>query len=169
MEYIRVQLSRSERTFQLLYLDEKLTWKPHIKAKRRQLDLKIKNMYWLLNRKSKLSLENKLIIYKHILKPIWSYGIALWGCSKPSNTKILQSFQSKTLRMITRAPWYVSNQTLHEDLKIPLIQDIIKPNINKYKDRTTANKNRLIKDLFTQTLEERRLRRIWPEDLLDDV
>jgi hypothetical protein len=25
-----------------LYLDEKLTWKPHIKAKRRQLDLKIK-------------------------------------------------------------------------------------------------------------------------------
>jgi hypothetical protein len=28
---------------------------------------------------------------------------------------------------------------------------------------------RLIKDLFTQTLEERRLKRIWPEDLLDDV
>jgi hypothetical protein len=79
-------------------------------------------MYWLLNRKSKLSLENKLIIYKHKLKPIWIYGIELWGCSKPPNTKILQSFQSKTLRM--RAPWYVSNQTLHEDLKIPLIQDI---------------------------------------------
>jgi hypothetical protein len=42
-----------------LYLDEKLTWKPHIKAKRRQLDLKIKNMYWLLNRKSKLSMETQ--------------------------------------------------------------------------------------------------------------
>jgi hypothetical protein len=78
-----------------LHLDEKLTWKSHIKAKRRQLDLKIKNMYWLLNRKSKLSLENKLIIYKHIFKPIWTYGIELWGCSKPSNTKIIQSFQSK--------------------------------------------------------------------------
>jgi hypothetical protein len=33
--------------------------------------------------KSKLSLENKLIIYKHILKPTWTYGIKLWGCSKP--------------------------------------------------------------------------------------
>jgi hypothetical protein len=33
----------------------------------------------------------------------------------------------------TGAPWYVSNQILHEDLKIPLIQDIIKSNINKYK------------------------------------
>jgi hypothetical protein len=73
----------------------------------------------LLNRKSKLSLENKLIIYKHILKPIWTYGIELWGCSKPANTKILQSFQPKTLRMITGAPWYVSNQTLREELKIP--------------------------------------------------
>jgi hypothetical protein len=29
------------------------------------------------------------------------------------------------------------------------------------------NENQLIKDLFTQTLEERRLKRIWPEDLLD--
>jgi hypothetical protein len=37
-------------------------------------------VYCTLNRKSKLSLENKLFIYKHILKPIWTYGIELWGC-----------------------------------------------------------------------------------------
>jgi hypothetical protein len=65
--------------------------------------------------------------------------------------------------MISGAPWYVSSQTLHEDLKIPLIQDMIKSNINKYKNRTSVNENQLIKDLFTQTLEERRLKRIWPE------
>jgi hypothetical protein len=70
--------------------------------------------------------------------------------------------------MITGAPWYVSNQTLHEDLKIPLIQDIIDSNIKKYKDRTTGHENRLIKDLFTPTLEKRRLKRIWPEDRLDE-
>jgi hypothetical protein len=113
-------------------------------------------MYWLLNRKSILSLENKLIIYNHILKPIWTYGIELWGCSKPSNTKTLRSFQSKTLKIISGPPWYVSNQIIHEDLKIPLIQDMIKSNINKYKNRTSANENQLIKDLLTQTLEERR-------------
>jgi hypothetical protein len=96
---------KTEVKYLELNLYEKLTWKSHIKAKRGQLDLKIKNMYWLLNRKSKLSLENKLIIYKHTLKPKWTYGIELLGCSKPSNTKILQSFQSKTLRMISGAPW----------------------------------------------------------------
>jgi hypothetical protein len=31
----------------------------HIKVKRRQLELKIRNMNWLINKKSQLSLETK--------------------------------------------------------------------------------------------------------------
>jgi hypothetical protein len=54
-------------------------------------------MNWLINRKSQLSLENKTTIYKAIIKPVWTFGIELWGCRKPSNTKILQTFQSKTV------------------------------------------------------------------------
>jgi hypothetical protein len=71
--------------------------------------------------------------------------------------------------MISGTPWYVSNPTLHEDLKIPLIQDMIKSNINKYKNRTSVNENQHIKALFTQTIEERRLKAIWPEDLHDEA
>jgi hypothetical protein len=36
-------------------------------------------MYWLLGRKSELSTNSKLLNYKIILKPIWTYGIQLWG------------------------------------------------------------------------------------------
>jgi hypothetical protein len=89
-----------------------VSWQTHIKAKRRQLELKVRSMNWLINRKSQLSLENKIIIYKAIIKPVWSYGRELWGCSKPSNTKILQAFESKTLRKLANAPWYISNLTL---------------------------------------------------------
>jgi hypothetical protein len=70
---------------------QKLTWKNHIKARRCQLELKLKNVYWLMNKKSELSVENKLTIYKAILKPVWTYDVELWGCSKPSK-KILQSY-----------------------------------------------------------------------------
>jgi hypothetical protein len=77
-----------------LPLDRRLTWK----TKKQQLNIKTKQMNWLIGRKSQLSLENKLLIYKVILKPIWTYGIELWGCAKPSNIKILQTYQSKTLR-----------------------------------------------------------------------
>jgi hypothetical protein len=31
-------------------------------------------MYWLIGRNSKLSLENKILLYKTIIKPIWTYG-----------------------------------------------------------------------------------------------
>jgi len=61
----------------------------HIKAKWCQLELKLKSMSWLINTRSQLSLESKLTIYNAILRPIWTNGIELVGCSKPSNTKIL--------------------------------------------------------------------------------
>jgi hypothetical protein len=60
-----------------------------------------------MNKKSKLSVENKLTIFKAILRPVWAYGVELWGCSKPCNTKIIQTYQSRTHRMITGAPWFV--------------------------------------------------------------
>jgi hypothetical protein len=74
-----------------------------------------------MNKTSKLSVENKLTLYKAILRPVWTYGVELWGCSKPSNTKILETYQSKTLRMTTSAPWFVSNLTLHNGPKIPFV------------------------------------------------
>jgi len=52
-------------------------------------------MYWLLGSKSQLSIENKLLLYKAILKPIWTYGIQLWGIAANSNMEIIQRFQKK--------------------------------------------------------------------------
>jgi hypothetical protein len=87
-----------------LHLDRRLTWKAHIQAKRKQLDLTSKKMYWIIGRKSELSLENKILLYKTILKSIWSYGIPLWGTASQSNIEMLQRFQNKILRTITNAP-----------------------------------------------------------------
>ena len=80
-------------------------------------------MYWFLGKKSSLSLENELLLYKAIIKPIWTYGIELWGCSSKSNVNIIQRFHSKILRMIAGAPRYVSNQTLHVDLSTTTVEE----------------------------------------------
>jgi hypothetical protein len=80
-------------------------------------------MYWFLGKKSSLSLENKLLFYKVIIKPIWTYGIELRGCSSKSNVNIIQRFQPKTLRLIAGAPRYVSNQTLHAHLSITTVKE----------------------------------------------
>jgi hypothetical protein len=102
-----------------LHLDHRLTWHIHIFAKRKQLGLSLTKMYWLLGRKSKLSTNNKLFIYKAILKPIWTYGIQLWDTTSNSNIEILERFQSKVLRLIVDASWYVSNSVIRMDLQIP--------------------------------------------------
>ena len=89
-------------------------------------------MYWLIRRKSRLTAENKLLLYKFILKPIWTYGIQRWGCAKPSITKILQRIQSKMLCIAFNAPWYINNKTLQDDSGIPPVEDEIKRLTNNY-------------------------------------
>jgi hypothetical protein len=58
-------------------------------AKWKQLGITLTKMYWFLGRKLKVSTSNKLLIYKTILKPIWTYGIQLWGTASTSNKEIL--------------------------------------------------------------------------------
>jgi hypothetical protein len=60
----RIQIPvQTEVKYLRLYLDQKLTWQRHIKTKRQQLNLIVRQMSWLLGRKSRLSLENKTLIY----------------------------------------------------------------------------------------------------------
>jgi hypothetical protein len=66
--------------------------------------------------------HNKLLLYKQVLKPIWTYGIQLWGCAATSNINQIQVFQNKVLRGIVHVPWYYRNNHLHRDLKIPTIR-----------------------------------------------
>jgi hypothetical protein len=82
-------------------------------------------MYWLLGRQSKLTTSNKPLAYKVVLKPIWTYGLQLWGTASTSNIEILERFQSKALRIITDAPWYVMNAVLRRDLHIPSVKEEI--------------------------------------------
>jgi len=68
------------------------------------------------------------------------------------------------LRMISSAPWYVSNQTLHSDFDIPYVTEVVRINANKNKTRSTEHSNQLIRALFNPSVD-RRLKRLWPEDL----
>ena len=59
-----------------MYLSRRLTRTKHIKINRKAMDLKLRKMYWLVERKSQVALYNKLIIYKVSKKPI-GHGIQL--------------------------------------------------------------------------------------------
>jgi hypothetical protein len=122
-------------------------------------------MSWLLGRRSQLSFSNKLLLYKCILKPVWTYGIQLWGCAKPSHKQILQRLQSKILRTLANAPWYVSNLQLHTDLGIPFVAAEIRRSSLLYHRKLIGQSNTLVAALSSPPNVARRLKRRWPSDL----
>ncbi|KAK7871524.1 hypothetical protein R5R35_010330 [Gryllus longicercus] len=148
-----------------LHLDKKLTWKKHISIKRKEAELKSRQMIWLIGRKSCLSLGNKILLYKTILKPIWSYGIELWGTASHSNIEIIQRFQSKCLRLLSNAPWFVSNATLHKDLNITTVKEEITLKSHKYQHRLENHINHLAINILDNGTMTRRLKRVHPLDL----
>ena len=89
-----------------------LTWRNHIESKKVQIKLNTLELNWLIGSHSKLILDNKVAIYKSIIKPVWTYGIQLYGYTSNSNIEFIQRAQSKILRTITRAPWYIRNENI---------------------------------------------------------
>jgi hypothetical protein len=162
-----VQLPQTEEVKYLgLHLDRRLTWHKHIFTKQKQRGITLTKMKWLLGCKSKHSINNKLLIYKTIciLKPIWTYGIQLLGTASTSNIEILERFQSKALRMITDAPWYVLNTIMWRDLQIPTVKHDISCYSYHYSKHLSMYPNELILNL-QEPPETRRLQKNLPVDL----
>jgi len=142
-----------------LHLDTKLIWRDHITKKRIQMDLRYKELYWLLGRSSPLSINNKLLLYKTVIVPVWTYSLELWGCASKSNIAIIQRFQSKPLRAIVNAPWYITNAMIHSDLGIPTVQDVIHKRSNKHRAKLQSRPNPLLQSLSRDNIPRRLKRR----------
>jgi hypothetical protein len=134
----------------------------HVKKKREELGLKYRQMFWLMGRRSAVTMHNKLVVYRQILKPVWTYGIQLWGCTKPNNIAIIQRFQNKVLRTIFDAPWYVRNADLHRDLRMEMVTAEIKRFARKHEERLHHHDNVEAIQLLDNSELLRRLNRTKP-------
>ena len=113
-------------------------------------------------------------MYKTLLKPLWTYGLQLWGSAKVSNTNKIQQFQNIALRKITnykktQITPFVSNYTLHKDLAMKTVTDEAVVFYKRFHNRLQTHQNPLIKSLYTQTIPGNpghRLKRSWCRDLL---
>lgn len=172
VQYIPVKINdtqiphANEAKYLGITLDAKLRWKTHIKKKREELAIKYRKMYWLLGRNSKLSTYNKLLLYRQTLKPIWTYGIQLWGCASKSNKQTIQRFQNKVLRNIVDAPWYLRNDDIHRDLKMDTVDQTITKFARSHEQRLHNHVNIEAIQLLDTTDLTRRLKRKKPFELV---
>ena len=85
-----------------------------------------------------------------------------------SHINKLESLQSNILRTIVNVPWYVRNEDIRKDLKIPTIKEEIGRYAVKYKERTATHPNQLAVEA-SKTLIERRLKRKHSTDLTKEI
>jgi len=138
-----------------------LNWKKYICSKRKHLGLKLNKMYWLLDRNSQPTLENKILLYKT------KTHLNVWSNSGQSQIPTLrycnQRYESKILKIMLPG----INDTLHRDLKTPTIEETIKEFRQRYHDRLEEHPNKLAAKLMKARGIMRRLKRKRPIDLLN--
>jgi len=108
----------------------------------------------ILSKNKFTNLKTKLLIYKSLLKPIWTYGLQLWGAAKKTNLNKIQTYQNITLRKLTNAPPYISNLTLHNDLHIKTTEEESAVYYKRFFSRLVNHENPLIRKLNSLTLSE---------------
>lgn len=152
-----------------MHLDARLNWKHHVRQKAAQIRLKTRQLYWLIGRKSCLDLYSKKLVYQAIIRPIWTYGVQLWGCTKKSNRLIIQRCQNKILRLITGAEWYQRNDRLHADLEVKTIDEAIQEAAENHEARLHKHINSEALQLLNTGDDLQRLKRKKPNDLVTEI
>ncbi|KAJ4438282.1 hypothetical protein ANN_14221 [Periplaneta americana] len=157
-----------EVRYLVLILDNRLTWNKHLTYTLQRLRYRLHRLKTILS-SSCLSLSNKRLIYVMLLKPIWLYGFSLWGSASISQIKRIQTFQNRTLRIITGAPWYIRNETLHSDLYLAKIETALHSSYTRLYATLSTHSNSLINQIprnLPPAQPGRRLKRKKHTDLL---
>lgn len=92
-------------------------------------------MEWLLLPQNKLTLHNKVTIYKSIISPIWKYALQIYGTAAKSSLYKIRVAQAKILRKISGVPWYIRNRDIEKSLKVPMVGDVLQNLATSYAHR----------------------------------
>lgn len=125
-------------------LDHRLSFREHIKTVRSRAAFALGRLFPMLNARSKLSLKCKLRIYTTCIRPIMTYACPVFAQAHDRTIHRMQTLQNRFLRRATGAPWYLRNDQLHVDLRIPTLKQFMKRLSKRYFDTAEKHSNPLI-------------------------
>ncbi|GFX36610.1 probable RNA-directed DNA polymerase from transposon X-element [Trichonephila clavipes] len=145
-----------------IIFDTHLTWKQHIYYVRDKFRKIMFKLYPLIGRNSYLSIENKVLLYTAVMRPILAYACPVWGYAAKTNINILDTLQNSLIRMIVKAIRYMRNDHIRKALKINSFKSHIQNiAINFFNDlETTNNINMQNLSHYTPNDKTKRPRRI---------
>lgn len=106
-----------------------------ILIKYEELKLRFHSIFWILRSRYQLLPNNGRFLFIMVFRPIWTYSVTLWGHTAELNLRTLQRQQDMMIRKTVRAPWYISNRTLQEDLQAASLQAPAEIHVTSYKKK----------------------------------
>lgn len=143
-----------------LILDSKLTFTNHINySTDKALKLLLK-YYPLLNKNSVLIKDNKLNIYKIIVRPAMLYASPVWSMTCRTNFLKLHVQQNKFLRSAGNYRKFSLIRQMHDDLNIETVYDYVKRVAVRYFDRIAYHDSILMRNLKANPDRHKNIRHI---------
>lgn len=99
-------------------------------------------------------MHNKTTIYKAIRSPIWRYGIKVYGVAAKTNLNIIRVDQSKILRRMCNAPWYMRNRDIERDVGVPMIGDVLQQQAENYRQKLCSYPN-VLSEVYRQKMPKK--------------
>ncbi|GBO10148.1 RNA-directed DNA polymerase from mobile element jockey [Araneus ventricosus] len=130
---------KKEIKYLRVILDRNLTFRPHITHIKEKYNKAFRAQYSLICRNSRLSIQNKLLIYQSYLRPILTYASPVWAFTAKSNFNIIQVLENTTIRMIMQAGWYIRKADIRNSTNIPSLKEFI----IKLSDKFYSNINQI--------------------------
>lgn len=124
-----------------IFLDNKLNWNAHIDyslSKFRKIKMALIR---LIGKYTPLSPYNKVLLYKMIIRPTFTYGCQIWGGAPKPKIKKLCVQQNKLLRMIYQAPWFYRNKNIQNELNVPPLENFMARIAKKFFENVEAHSN----------------------------
>lgn len=108
-----------------MIIDKRVTLKQHVDYVINRAHTALRLLYPFISRNSKLDLQNKLLIYKVAIRPIFTYGCPAFEEMAKTHLQKLQILQNKFLRIILNKSRYDRITDLHTEAKVPTIEEYV--------------------------------------------
>lgn len=101
-------------TYLGLSIDSKLLFREQVDKTVTRCSILLRSLFPLVNRRSRLSLKNKLAVFKSVVCPMIDYAQPVWGSCAKSHRDRLQRIQNKWLKMILNVPFWTRTTEVHQ-------------------------------------------------------
>lgn len=135
-----------------LMLDPQLKFDVHIDSILSKCNRLIHWLYPLISRNSKLSIKNKLLLFKSIFRPSMTYAAPVWMNCAMSHKKKLQVLQNKVLKMMLGKPRHTPTAEIHRTTGVDMFQTCLEKLENNFIDGCRSSAIAEINSLINASL-----------------